>query len=111
MTRSKMVNEIEFSITPEDFLREIGWSFSKRGSWLSLKNCPFCSGGQHRNVFTFAVHSVDGNYFCHRTKCGEKGNFWNLIQSQGKDPKQYLADGGKGKKPKKKGKKKYIYGR
>ena len=101
---------IEYNITPAQFLREIGWSFTSRGKWLGLKSCPFCGGGNQRDVFTFAVHSIDGNYFCHRSKCGEKGSFWALIKSQNLNPADYQnRDSKKGNS--KKGKKKFIYGR
>lgn len=80
---------MSFSITPLQFLRQIGWQVTKRGNWLTTKYCPFCSGGSSGDLFTFAVHSADGNYFCHRAKCGEKGSFWALMESQGQNPREY----------------------
>lgn len=103
------MSELHFSITPAVFLREIGWRFKPRGDWLSLKYCPFCDGGSSGDAFTFAVHAEDGNYFCHRAKCGEKGSFWNLIKSQGRNPRDYLSDDVR--KPNRKKKKKFIYGK
>lgn len=96
-----------FTISPSEFLSEIGWRFSRRGSWLSVKRCPFCGGGYSGDVFTFAVHSADGNYFCHRTKCGARGSFWSLIESQGKNPRDYTGTSFAPKQTKKR----FIYGR
>jgi hypothetical protein len=96
---------MNFQIKPSEFLSEIGWKFQLRGNWLCLKKCPFCGGGQNADPFTFAVHAIDGNYFCHRAKCGAKGSFWGLIESQDRDPKDYLGERETTKK------KRYIYGR
>lgn len=95
-----------FRITPAEFLREIGWNFKPRREWLSLKNCPFCGGGNSRDVFTFAVHSIDGNFFCHRSKCGESGSFWKLIELNNRNPRDYLGERQEFKK-----KKNFIYGK
>lgn len=94
----------EFLVKPAEFLTDLGWKYTRRGVWLVLKVCPFCDGGYSNDVFTFAVHSQDGNYFCHRAKCGVKGSFWKLIESQGKEPRDYRE------KAKTK-KKRFIYGR
>lgn len=98
---------ISFNITPADFLREIGWQFKLRGEWLSLKYCPFCQGGSSRDVFTFAVHKLDGNFFCHRSKCGMSGNFWKLIELNNRNPRDYIGE----RQQSKKRQKKYIYGK
>ncbi len=94
---------MSFNITPNQFAAEIGWKTQKRGNWLTLKKCPFCGGGESEDVFTFAIHALDGNYFCHRSKCGEKGNFWKLIETTGRNPRDYWEKENK--------KKKFIYGR
>jgi len=99
---------IEWNIKPEQFLREQGLRTQKSGNWLRLKHCPFCDGGHHRDILSFAIHSVDGNYTCLRTKCGEKGNFWNLILHFGKNPKDYVE---RFSKKGKKKKKKFVYNR
>jgi hypothetical protein len=94
---------MSFSITPSQFLSEIGWTAQKRGNWLTLKRCPFCSGGESGDAFTFAVHAADGNYFCHRSKCGQKGNFWKLIEETGRNPRNYWG------KERQTQKKRYLY--
>ena len=96
-----------FNITPEQFLNDVGAVFTKRARWLSLKYCPFCDGGNSGEKFSFSVHISDGNYFCHRNKCGERGSFWKLIETYGRNPRDYRGD--ELFRPKKK--KKYMYGR
>lgn len=102
----KFETTMEFNIKPAEFLQEIGWQFKARGEWLSLKLCPFCSGGNSCDVFTFAVHATDGNFFCHRSKCSISGNFWKLIELNQRNPRAYI-----GEKTFKKRKKKFIYGK
>jgi hypothetical protein len=80
---------MSFNIRPIEFMRELGWSPKTRGQWLTIQRCPFCGGGSSGDVFTFAVHSTDGNFFCHRAKCGERGNFWKLIESASYNPRDY----------------------
>ncbi|MET0753610.1 MAG: hypothetical protein ABWZ66_09560 [Pyrinomonadaceae bacterium] len=96
-----------YNITPEQFLNEVGASFVRRVRWLSLKICPFCYGGSSGEKYSFSVHIQDGNFFCHRNKCGERGNFWKLIEFYGRNPRDYRGESDF--KPKKK-KKKYMYG-
>lgn len=91
---------MSWNIKPGQFLTSLGWKFSRRGVWLTTKECPFCKGGESGDAFTFAVHSQDGNYFCHRSKCGEKGSFWKLIEESGQNPRNYWE---------KEKKKKYLY--
>lgn len=104
-----MTAEITFSLSPAEFLRQIGWQFKPRGKWLSLKICPFCDGGRSGDQNTFIVHAADGNFSCSRSKCGTSGNFWKLIESQGMNPRDFLADGAKPKKSKQR--KKFVYGK
>lgn len=94
---------MNYSITPEQFLREIGWTFKRRANWLTLRYCPFCTGGDSKDIFTFAVHITGGNFFCHRQKCGVKGSFWKLIESQNKNPRDYAERA--------KSKKRFVYGK
>lgn len=94
-----------FDITPEQFLNEVGAQFVKRTRWLSLKICPFCDGGDRGEKYSFSVHKTDGNYFCHRNKCGARGSFWKLIEHYGRNPRDYR---GNAPQPKKK---KFMYGR
>ncbi len=100
----------EFTITPAEFLDRIGWQFKKRGNWLSLKICPFCEGGRSGDQFTFVVHAADGNYSCQRSKCGASGSFWRLMETRQYNPRDFLTEGDK--KPKnRKRKKKFVYGK
>jgi hypothetical protein len=98
------MNKLEFSITPAELLREVGWEYSKKGKWLLMKHCPFCGGGDHADKFTFIVHEQDGNFTCSRSKCGNSGSFWKLLELHGQDPRNFLD---KSKKQTKK--KKWMY--
>lgn len=80
---------MSWNIRPAEFMRVLGWTPKTRGQWLTIKRCPFCGGGSHQDPYTFAVHSTDGNFFCLRSTCGERGNFWKLIESAGRDPREY----------------------
>lgn len=108
------MSDIVFSIKPREFLDKISAKYKVNGYWLGFYLCPFCGGGDHGlDKWTFAVHSIDGNYNCLREKCDAKGSFWGLIQYFGHDPKQYLAKGGIApKRFTKKGKpKRFVYGK
>lgn len=95
---------MNWKITPEEFLREIGADYKKRGKWLTLRNCIFCDGAEDGDSFSLCVHVTDGNYFCHRAKsCGERGSFWKLIQSFGREPREYLGE--------RRSTKNFVYGR
>jgi hypothetical protein len=99
---------MNFSITPENFLRDVGAEFKRRDRWLSLKICPFCGGGRSGDKYSFSVHVQDGNYFCHRAKCEAKGSFWKLIEFYGRNPRDYRGE--QEFQPKTK-KKRFIYGK
>lgn len=96
---------MRFTITPAELLAELGWANKKRGNWLTMKKCPFCGGGEGGDAFTFAVHGTDGNFFCHRSKCGMRGSFWGLLETVGRNPREYFEKDG----TKAKTKKKFIY--
>lgn len=103
---------MEYRITPAEFLREVGAAFTTGGKWLTFKICPFCDGGQSRDVMTFIVHVSDGNFSCSRSKCGASGSFWKLIEFFGRNPRDYRAGSKTGKERSKKcGKKNFIYGK
>lgn len=106
-----MREKIEYTITPRELLNQQGVQFSQKGNWYSCKYCPFCEGGQSRQVFTFGVRVDDFNYNCLRTTCGAAGSFWTLLQHFGYDPKDYVVKKGfTSKKPEKKTKKaKFVY--
>ena len=102
------MSNIQWKITPEEFLREIGLEYHRRGKWLSIRNCIFCSGADYGDSYSLNLHPIDGNFFCHREKsCGQRGSFWKFIEENYRDPKDYL---GERTKFKTKGNK-FIYGR
>lgn len=80
----------KYSITPEQFLREVGVEFKTKMNWLSVKTCPFCGGGDRGDILSFTMHKVDGNYVCKRTKCDARGTFWGLMLYFNYDPKKYV---------------------
>jgi hypothetical protein len=106
-----MNESIQYTITPADFLKSVGVSYRQSDNWLGIKVCPFCGGGDKKQTHTFAVHAVDGNYSCLRTKCGVKSSFWNLMLHYGHDPKQYIKRTDKSYRPEKKKVTRFIYGK
>lgn len=100
----------EFTITPEELLRRLGWQFVRRRNWLSLKTCPFCGGGRSGDRHTFVVHAEDGNYSCQRSKCGASGSFWRLMETQHFNPREFLTGDAKGRNRGAR-KKKFVYGK
>lgn len=92
------MDKIEYTITAEQFLSDVGVKFTKRGNWLSCKYCVFCGGGRTRQVYTFGVRADDYNYNCLRTTCGKSGSFWTLLEHFGYDPKEYIKKSGQSNK-------------
>lgn len=85
-----MSDKIEYTITPQQLLSDQGVSFSRKGQWYSCKYCPFCGGGDSKQVYTFGVRVDDFNYNCLRTTCGRAGSFWTLLEHFGLNPKDYV---------------------
>lgn len=102
---------INFFITPADFLRSVGAEFKTGSKWLRFTRCPFCDGGGSGDVMTFIVHAADGNFSCSRSKCGESGSFWKLIEFYGRNPRDYSDSSSPAQKTQRKKKKGFIYGR
>lgn len=75
----------------ESYLRGKGLSFRRRGAKAECKICPFCSGGEHNDKYTFVVYLDEsgGNYKCQRGKCAVSGSFWQLAEHFGDDPKEF----------------------
>lgn len=73
-------------MAPVDYVVQKGWTYKRRGTWLDIRVCPFCKGGKHNDLHTFAIHSTDGNYVCKRGTCNEKGNFDKLQSEFGDKP-------------------------
>ncbi|MGB4823832.1 MAG: hypothetical protein WBP82_02865 [Leuconostoc mesenteroides] len=101
------MSDIKFTITSKELLDRQGLRIKSNGNWWSVKTCPFCDGGKQKQVYTFGVHKIDGNYNCLRTKCGEASNFWNLLKFFDLNPSDYI-DKDKSTNSKKKSKR-YIY--
>jgi hypothetical protein len=99
------MSDFNWTTTPAEFLREIGAVFKKRGKWLQISSCPFCGGGGSSDKYSLNVHETDGNFFCHRSKCGMRGSFWKFIELNNRDPKDYLSERRKSTK------KRYIFGK
>ena len=66
----------------ESYLRGKGLSFRRRGQKAEVQFCPFCSGGESGDKYTFVVYLDEsgGNYKCMRGKCAESGSFWQLAE-------------------------------
>jgi twinkle protein len=65
------------------YLHGKGFQMKRHGHWIELSRCPFCGGGDRSDPGTFAVHSDDGNYVCHRGKCRAAGPFGKLQEHLG----------------------------
>ena len=62
-------------------MREIINSLGKHktsGNEIIFATCPFCSGGQNKDKYTFSINERSGLYFCQRGKCNVKGNLQQL---------------------------------
>jgi hypothetical protein len=65
------------------YLHGKGFEMKRRADWIELRRCPFCHGGPHGDIGTFAVHASDGNYVCKRGSCGVSGPFGRLQEHLG----------------------------
>ncbi len=50
---------------------------------VSVKICPFCNGGSHKDKYTFSINIEKGVYKCLRGKCGVSGSFSHLCKEYG----------------------------
>lgn len=83
---------ITFTITPPELLAAASIRIVRaRGNYYTAKYCPFCRGGCAGDQLTFIVHQQDGNFKCTRAKCARSGNFWQLIELFGLNPRDYVA--------------------
>lgn len=75
----------------ESYLREKGLSFRRRGAKAECKICPFCTGGDSQDKYTFVVFLDEsgGNFKCMRGKCAASGSFWQLAERFNDDPKEF----------------------
>ena len=79
----------------ESYLRGKGIQFRRRGQKAECKICPFCSGGESNDKYTFVVYLDEsgGNYKCQRGKCAVSGSFWQLAEHFDDDPKEFYERG------------------
>lgn len=77
----------------ESYLREKGLTFRRRGQKAECKICPFCSGGEHGDKYSFVVYldQTGGNFKCMRGSCAASGSFWQLAEHFGDDPKEFYS--------------------
>lgn len=91
------MSDIQFNITPAEVVDRAGWKTSKRTSTkIELKHCPKCGGGRSRDERTFFVNASTGTNYsgawkCIRNGCSASGNFWQLIEMAGLDPKEHTT--------------------
>ena len=52
----------------------------EHGNELQFKYCPYCKGGEHRDVNTFSINLNTGTWNCKRGSCEQKGNMIKLAQ-------------------------------
>lgn len=83
----------------ESYLREKNLLFRRRGQKAECRLCPFCSGGEHGDKYTFVVYldQTGGNFKCMRGSCAQSGSFWQLAEHFGDDPKEFYSKSGFGK--------------
>lgn len=81
------MNEIEFA---DKYLGQYKKIRNRNGEELVFKTCPFCGGGQHHDVDTFAINIEKHTYNCLRGKCAERGTFKELAEKYGEQADYYL---------------------
>jgi twinkle protein len=62
------------------FVQFIGSETRERGKELEFKQCPYCNGGDHRDLYTFSISIESGAYICQRSSCGRQGHFVQLCR-------------------------------
>lgn len=92
------MNEYEFAT------RYLGEYKIKNGE-INAKYCVFCSGGKHRDKYTFFLNPEKHTYICHRGSCGARGTFKQLCEMENEradyimeEKKQYFENVNKHKK-------------
>lgn len=91
-----MRNDI-YTFRPDDALRfakDRHETTRKYGDELQFKFCPYCSGGENRDQYTFSINLKNGAHNCKRSSCGKTGNMITLHYefkfSLGRDVDAYL---------------------
>ena len=70
------MNEIEYA------QRYFG-DYTVHGNEIIPKLCPFCNGGESRDIKTFALNFEKHTYNCKRGSCGKTGHFSELLSGVG----------------------------
>jgi len=70
------LNEIEYA------QRYFG-DYTVHGNEIIPKLCPFCGGGESRDVKTFALNFEKHTYNCKRGSCGKSGHFSEILTAIG----------------------------
>lgn len=65
------------------FARHVGISARHHGDELKFKECPYCHGGEHRDIDTFAINLRTGQFKCLRSSCSASGNMVVLSRDFG----------------------------
>lgn len=80
-------------------LNSIG-EYKEKGGEIIPRLCPFCQGGQHHDIETFAINIETGAYNCKRGTCGVSGSIKQLCDHLGGDykPNNYFREYRKPKK-------------
>ena len=61
--------------------------YKEKGNEIIPKFCPYCEGGSHKDIGTFAINKDTGAYNCKRGSCGEAGSIIQLGKYLGVDIK------------------------
>ncbi len=91
------MSDIQFNITPMEVVDRAGWKTTKRsGAKIESKHCPVCNGGSGRDERTFYINASTGTNYsgawkCLRDGCRASGNFWQLIEMAGMEPKEHTT--------------------
>lgn len=84
------MSQFNYTINPQSLLDLKNLRTKKSGKVIGIEYCPNCGGGNSRQIYTAAVHLIDGNFWCMRTKCSWKGNFWQLLEYFNLNPYEYI---------------------
>lgn len=69
-----------------------------RNGQAIARYCPFCHGGDHKDVDTFAVSLHNGSFNCMRGNCGKKGSYKDLCNFFGETYNEVVTTNYYGKK-------------
>lgn len=70
------------------FANKYLYPYKTKGNEIIPKLCPFCNGGSHGDIETFALNTDKLAYVCLRGSCGETGTFNQLLRHMGEMPER-----------------------